>query len=1167
MKTFQLKSTALLIAVLFTSALFAQDWVKMMQDPEVNFYDVQKAFNQYYQKAEKKIEKEKKNNYKMKMASNRNEEEEMEVPGTSIYKRWEWFMQPRVGANGERFSPDVLWKTMDAYKKGFNTFSGAGNWTFLGPATSSGIAGAGRINNLRINPSNANTLYVLTPEGGLWTSTNGGSTWSTNTDFLPQVIGCTDLAFDPSNSNIMYLGTGDGDAGDTYSVGLLKSTDGGVTWNPTGLSFNPAQYRQISRVLVDPNNGNNIYVATSAGVYKSTDAGVTFTNVQQGSFKSMEFKPGTSSTIYACGTTFYYTTNSGTTWSSATGFPAATTLCRMVLAVSAASATTVYVNAGKAAPNYGEDGFYKSTNSGVSFSKISTPSGSDNQQWYDLPLAVNPTNAQEIFLGSQTSFFKSTNGGTSWGTSGTGTHVDYHGITYDQNTPTTVYVTSDGGVYKSTNSGSSWTNLNNNLAIAEMYGFGQSTNNANLFLTGHQDNGTNYGTSGPNSWSSAMGGDGMLAFISWNNDNTMWGSQYNGSLNKSTGGGGGPWSSMSGITETCPWVTEWNEDPVTAGTVYAGCANVWKASGTTFTKLTGAVGTGTTTITSIAVYPGSNQNMWAAKGGSLYKSTNGGTSWTAVTGLPNGTITDIICHYTDANKVWVCYSGYTNQNKVFKTTDGGSTWINLSNASLPNIPMNCLAIDKNFSNGSVLGGTNAGVYYLDNTLNNIWQPFLNQLPNLSVTQLNIFYSGSKIRASTYGRGMWESGLYQSGAYPPSANFSASKIYGCPSMGVQFTDYSAGQPTSWSWTFQGGTPATSTQQNPFVVYNTPGTYSVSLTVTNANGNDTKTIVSCITISSSPHAAPTASGKNFCGPAAVSLSATPSAAGTVNWWNQPAGGTLLGSGNNYTTPVITGTQTYYVDESFPNGTQDNVGAGDNTMGAGAMFTANDIRGLYFDVAKPVVLNSVQVYCNSAGMRTIEIIDGNGNWVTDTTLNINANASTLQTVTINRTIYPGTNYFIKFRGLVDCYRNTAGATYPYTSATGDVTITNSNAGTPGYYYFFYNWAFTEIVCQTSRTAVTVTDTCNANGITDLFSSNYIDVYPNPNNGEFNVAFHIDNTDNYAVKVTNAIGQTVYEEKLDNFSGTYSKKMSLAALRKGVYMLSVSNSKNETVKKVLVY
>ena len=505
-------------------------------------------------------------------------------------------------------------------------------------------------------------------------------------------------------------------------------------------------------------------------------------------------------------------------------------------------------------------------------------------------------------------------------------------------------------------------------------------------------------------------------------------------------------------------------------------------------------------------------------------------------------------------------------NKVFQTKDQGATWTNLS-PSLPNIPANAMAFDKNSNDGIYLA-TDVGVFYKDATMS-VWQPFSNNLPNVTVSQIEIYYTGSKIRCSTYGRGMWESTLYQSGAYPPVANFGASQQNGCPGMGVQFSDFSSGQPTSWSWTFQGGTPATSTVQNPLVVYNTAGTYSVSLTATNGNGTDSKTYTSFITINASPNAAPAATGKSYCGPMAVALTATPSAPGTVRWWNQPSGGSPLATGNNYTTPSITGTQTYYVDEAFAAGNQDIVG--ELAKGTGAMFSANDIRGLYFDVMKPIVLNSVQVYCNSAGMRTIEILDANGNWVTDTTLNVNAQPTTLQTVTINRTLYPGTKYFIKFRGLVDCWRDNAGSplpTTPYTDGGSNaVKITDTNAGSPGYYYFFYNWQFTVIVCNTARTPVTVTDTCAVTGMNDLFVNNQMDVYPNPNNGEFNLAFNVVNSDNYLVSITNELGQIVYTEKLDNFSGLYSKKIDIAGLRKGVYMLSVSNSKNQSVKRVMLY
>lgn len=1144
-----------IVAALFVSSLFAQDWVSMMQDPNVNFFETQKAFHQY---RDKYIA-----NYKQA-----NGVEPAKVPGEKIYKRWEWFMAPRVSATGERFAPDAAWQAIQEYRKGIQTAGqgGAGNWTPLGPSSVSNMYGAGRLNAIRVHPTNPNTLYVCAPSGGLWISTNGGTSWTSNTDQLNQVIGCTDVAFDPANPNIMYMATGDGDAGDNYTVGLLKSTDGAQTWNPTGLSFNMSQYRQMSKILIDPANGNNILVATSAGIYRSTDAGATFTQVQSGSFKDMETKPGTSGgswTVYAVGTSFYKTTNGGASWTQTTsGLPAANLLQRMAIAVTPADPNLIYLVAVKAT-TYDMHGVYKSTNSGNSFTTLSTNSPNiGNQGWYDLCIAANPSNANEVLIGGQTQFLKNTSGGTGTWSNVIGTmHVDFHDVIYTNSS--TVYACSDGGVWRSTNNAASWTNLSNTLSIHQWYGFGHSATNPNLMIAGAQDNGTSIYNG---SWGATMGGDGMLAFISWNNNNVMWGSQYNGSLNKTTNGGAS-WSAMSGITETCPWVTEWNEDPVTAGKVYAGCANVWTATGTTFTKLPGNVaGTSTVTITAIGVSPANNQVMWVAKGSSLYKSTNGGTSWTVIptsSGLPPGSISDIQCHNTDVNKVWVTFSGFTNNLKVYETTNGGTSWTNLS-ASLPNIPVNCITHDKN-SNDGIYIGTDIGVYYKDASTN-IWQPFWNGLPNVVVTQLQIFYgTPAKIRASTYGRGMWESTLYQPGAYAPDANFSSDKQIGCPGLGVQFTDYSAYNPTSWNWSFPGGTPSSSTQQNPFVIYNTAGTYPVTLTVTNANGSDSQTFTNYITIAASPYAPPTASGKNFCAPASVTLTATPSAPGTVRWWNQPAGGNIVGTGNTFVTPTLSGTTTYYVDESFPAGNIDFVGELDNTIGAGAMFNANDIRGLYFDVLQPIVLNSVQVYCNSTGLRTIEILDANGNLVTDTTVNIMANPNNLQTVTINRTVYTGNNYFIKFRGLVDCYRNSAGANYPYISSS--VNITGSNAGLPGYYYFFYNWQYTNIVCNTARTPVTATDTCGFTGINDLFASNHIDIFPNPSNGQFTVAFNVHNADNYTVKIANAIGQSVYEEKLSNFSGTYNKNIDIGPHGKGVYMLIVTNSRNETVKKVLVY
>jgi PKD repeat protein/photosystem II stability/assembly factor-like uncharacterized protein len=1163
MKKVLLLAGLLYAVVALPTLMFAQDWVSKMKDPTVNFYDVQKAFNKYQEKASREMLREKKKESKAKVNA-ANEEEESEVPGYFQYKRWEWFMAPRVSATGERPNPAKTWQESQRYRNQFSTLTGAGNWTFIGPSNTSNLAGAGRLNFVRMDPTNSNIIYVGSPAGGLWKSIDAGATWSTNTDWVSPVIGCTDIAIDPTNTNVMYLATGDGDAGDTYTVGLLKTTDGGNTWNTTGLSFFMANYRQMSKVLIDPSNTNTIIVATSGGIYRSTDGAATFTQVQAGGFKDMEFKPTDPTTVYACGTEFFKSTNNGQNWTKVTaGLPVATNVSRMAIAVTPANPSIVYLIAGLPQPNYGTEGFYKSTTSGTIFSKPSTPA-LGNQQWYDLAIAASPTNSQEVVIGGQTDFIRSTTGGTSWSQNGGFTHVDYHDILFVD--ATSYYVTSDGGLYYTNDNGSTWNDLNSNLAISEMYGFGQSSTTANLLIQGWQDNGTNI-YDGTN-WSPTLYGDGMLCFISWNNDNNMWGEQYGGvgvaggSLHRSTNGGNS-WNSASiNTTEYGSWVTPWLEDPTSAGVLYAGLKNVWKSitGGAGWTKISNF--TNTATINTLAVSGANNQVIWVAKAGELNKTNDGGATWSTITNVPSGTISGIACSNTDPNKAWITYSGFANVNKVFQTTDQGLTWTNLS-ASVPNIPVNCIAYVNNSANDGLYIGTDVGVFYKDNTLN-VWQPFFNGLPNVVVSQLQIFYAGNKLRASTYGRGMWESGLYIAGTYPPSAAFGSDLKIACPGTAIQFTDYSAGQPSTWSWSFPGGSPSSSTQQNPLVSYNTPGTYPVTLIVTNVNGNDTVTYNNLISISSSPFNAPSTNGASLCAPGIANLSATGTGSGTLRWWDAPGGGNLVATGGTYS-PSITTTTTYYVDEDFPAGAAATTGEFDNSIGAGAYFTANDIRGLYFDVLQPVVLNTVEVYPNSAGDRTIEVIDPQGNTFVDTTLYIPAGGGGSVTITLNFTLYPGTGYFIKCRGFVDLFRNTAGAAYPYTS-TG-INVTGSNAGASGYYYFFYNWQYNLITCNTARAACTATDTCSATGLSNVSGLSALEIYPNPSNGVFSLKFNTSVTDNYTVKVTNTLGQEVYEEKLNTFSGKYAKAIDISTFGKGVYMLSIVNSENKAVKRVMVY
>ncbi len=1137
------KKLLLLITILsFPFMMNGQDWVSKMQNPNVNFFEVQTTFYQYY------------NDY-VATYRQQNGTDPARVPGYKQFKRWEHFMAQRVSSDGTRFNPAAVWKESVKYRQQIGTFN-AGNWTAMGPETvPTGGGGAGRLNFVRIHPTNPDIVYVGSPAGGLWKSDDAGGSWTTNTDQLAHVIGCTDLAFDPVNPDIMYLATGDGDAGDTYTVGLLKSTDAGATWNTTGLSFFAANYRQMSKVLVNPSNGNIVLVATSGGVYRSTDAGATFSSVQSGAFKDMEFKPGDPNTVYVCGGEFFRSTDAGQTWNQITsGLPAVANVSRMAIAVTPDDPEYLYMIVGLPAPNYGTEGFYKSTNSGTSWTNPSTP-GLGTQQWYDLCIAVNPTNKNEIFLGGQTDFLRSMNGGVSFGQSGGGTHVDYHDVIWT--TGNQAYMSNDGGVYVTNNNGTNWTNLSSGLAIAQMYGLGQSATTENLLVQGWQDNGTNKFNGF--SWSHILGGDGMICFIDRTNDQRIWAETQNGGLSRSTNGGGNFSSVVGNINETGGWVTPWLQDPIDANTVYAGFINVWKSTtgGGTWTKISAF--SNTQTVNTLAVSPANNQVIWAAKATGLYMTSNGGGTWTTISNVPSGTITGIACSNTDAGRAWISYSGYSNTNKVFQTNDMGVTWTNIS-ASIPNIPVNCVTYVNN-SNDAIYIGTDLGVFYKDATIS-VWEPFFDGLPNVIVTQLEIFYPTGKLRASTYGRGVWQSDLFVPGSYAPNASFTVNTTIGCPGSAMQFIDYSTGSPTSWSWDFPGGNPSTSTQQNPIVAYNIPGTYPVTLTVTNGVGNDATTVSNYITITASTQATPSTTGAERCGPGTVTLAATGSGLGLLRWWDAPGGGNQVASGSSYS-PFINGTTTYYVDEEFASGLIDFTGAFDINMGAGAFFTANDIRGNYFDVLSPVILNSVDVFAGSAGNRTIEIIDSQGNTIVDTTIFMTASGTTAQTINLDFALYPGTDYFIKCRGNVDLYRNSSGAVFPYTSSS--INITGTNASIPGYYYFFYNWVYSEITCNTARAPVTGFDTC-AVGINELADNNYLEITPNPSSGIFNIKFDAASSETSLLKVMNNIGQVVYTEEFKQLKGITSRKIDLSNLSSGNYMLNVSGKDFNVNKKLLL-
>lgn len=393
--------------------------------------------------------------------------------------------------------------------------------------------------------------------------------------------------------------------------------------------------------------------------------------------------------------------------------------------------------------------------------------------------------------------------------------------------------------------------------------------------------------------------------------------------------------------------------------------------------------------------------------------------------------------------------------------------------------------------------------------------------------------------------------------PPIAEFASDVITTCDGI-VKFKDQSAVFPTSWSWDFGDGTGSSS--KNPTHKYNTSGTYTVQLTATNANGSNAITKTGYVTVTLNG-TAPTGTNDIFCSPGTANLTAATAGSGTLNWYD--SNGSIVNTGTTYN-PTLSGTTDFWVAEMTANPLTSE-GPAANTIGTGSTFTATaTVHGLYFDVVKPCTLVSVVTYASTAGNRTIQIVDAAGAVVQAATVNIPSGQST---VTLNFVVGAGTGYLLRVTtSPPNLYRNTAGAVYPYT-ASGIVTITGNTAPTsPAYYYYFYDWKVRQNPCTSPGVKVSGMDTC-ALDINDVTIANSLVVYPNPSNGLFTTSFNTTVADKYSVKITNTLGQVVFEEKLDNFMGAYSKEINISAYGKGIYMIHISNSKGEDVKKVITY
>lgn len=651
-------------------------------------------------------------------------------------------------------------------------------WTELGPGTIGG-QDAGRLTAIAIDPRDPSTLYVGGAQGGVWKTLDGGASWTPLTDGeCSLAMGA--LALDPVNPDIVYAGTGElhFSQDSYYGCGVLRSLDGGATWQQMGASeFDTSTGgARVSKLIVDPTTAGSavstvLYASTSFGVYRSPDSGTTWTRVLTGIATDLVAHPADPARFYAAigsasssaNNGVFRTTNGGASWTQLGGGLPVTDVGRIVLAITPSQPLTLYAavqNGFNGAQGDGTLlGVWKSANGGDTWFQLPPTNLSCNQQcWYDLVVAVHPTIPDLVFFGG-VPLYRSTNGGQTFANVSSTIHVDQHTMAFDPLDPNTVYVGNDGGIYRSRDQGLSWMSLNTNLGITQFYsGVALHPDRANNVLGGTQDNGTlEFG--GFPSWNRVVGADGGFAAIDHVSGfsayaETQW-QANSGFAGPRRRDGSGPFiRKVQGIdtSDRGLFIPPLVMDPASSSVLYFGTFRLYRTlnRGEQWSTISPDLTGGSGAISAIAPAPSDPATIWVGtSNGGVRVTTDDGATWPSRSaGLPDRYVSDIAVHPEDARRAVLTVSGF-NAHHVFLTSNGGESWQSI-NGNLPDVPVNAVLYSTYLGDRIVIG-TDLGVYTsVDGGAT--WSLYGAGMPNVAVFDLVYNPFTGRIVAATHGRG-------------------------------------------------------------------------------------------------------------------------------------------------------------------------------------------------------------------------------------------------------------------------------------------------------------------------------------------------------------------------------------------------------------------------------
>ena len=674
-------------------------------------------------------------------------------------------------------------------------------WTIQGP----GNIGA-RVTRVAVNPDDQDIIFAGFAGGGLWRTKDGGENWESIFD--AQVFNSIgDIAIDPRNTDIIYVGTGDPNIPGRAFIGdgMHKSTDGGDTWTSIGLE----EQVIISRVAIDPTDSDVLYVSSmglpytkndSRGLFKSTDGGETWTkpffysdstgvtdvliHPEQPNIVHIStwdrVRNNKQSIINGDGAGIYRSTDGGETWSNAVGIPDVV-MNKTGLAICEESPNNIYAITVDTDSEIGA--IYRSTDFGETFNEIPTEFLRDQAVlggfgWYFAKIAVNPNDPDHIFILGVDLWQTKDNGRTweeaspPWWTRTV--HADKHDL--DIMPDGRMYLATDGGLYGNHldslaldfdpfDDDISWKDIEN-IPTTQFYRVAYNPHEPDIYTGGAQDNGTTGGNENfINEWPRIFGGDGFQPLFNPDDPDHFFVETQRGGIRYTTDRGenflsADPNDLLDGNKN---WDMQYIMSPHNSDVLYTGTEYVYKATDSYFPIWTvispnltlegfeSELSQSITTLDESPIQPG--VLYVGTTNGLIYNSLDDGENWNVVSeDLPLRYVTSVKASPTDVFTAYATLSGYKEnefQPRVYKTTDSGESWEALSQG-IPDVPVNDIYVIPGQGDRVLIAATTGGIYAsIDHGAN--WERLGINMPNVPCTDLDYNVARNEIVAATFGR--------------------------------------------------------------------------------------------------------------------------------------------------------------------------------------------------------------------------------------------------------------------------------------------------------------------------------------------------------------------------------------------------------------------------------